>query len=175
MSRKEVIVFSLGGGGLSKSSHGGSSPGGRRPWVRRSSPGGRRPGSSPRVVAWGRRLVVVAEVVALLVALVVARGRRLARRFGRRPRSSPGPRARIVALGCSILGGRRVALDRRQAPSSELESTSPGAKLRKCTCYVKKYLFFSLEVEGSQIRAMEGRRAGRRITCTLAPAGVGQD
>ena len=115
------------------------------------------------------------EVVALLVALVVARGRRLARRFGRRPRSSPGPRARIVALGCSILGGRRVALDRRQAPSSELESTPPGAKLRKCTCYVKKYLFFSLEVEGSQNRAMEGRRAGRRIPCTLAPAGVGQD
>ena len=119
-----------------------------------SSPGGRRPRSSP-------------EVVALLVALVVARGRR--------PRSSPGPRARIVALGCSILGGRRVALDRRQAPSSELESTPPGAKLRKCTCYVKKYLFFSLEVEGSQNRAMEGRRAGRRIPCTLAPAGVGQD
>ena len=140
MSRKEVIVFSLGGGGLSKSSHGGSSPGGRRPWVRRSSPGGRRPGSSPGVVAWGRRLVVVAEVV----ALVVARGRRLARRFGRHPRSSPGPRARIVALGCSILGGRRVALDRRQAPSSELESTPPGAKLRKYTCYVKKYLFFFL-------------------------------
>ena len=129
---------------------------------------GRRPGSSPGVVVWwssprGRRLVVV------------ARGRRLARRFGRRPRSSPGPRARIVALGCSILGGRRVALDRRQAPSSELESTPPGAKLRKCTCYVKKYLFFSLEVEGSQNRAMEGRRAGRRIPCTLAPAGVGQD
>ena len=132
---------------------------------------GRRLGSSPG----GRRLVVVAEVVALLVALVVARGRRLARRFGRRPRSSPGPRARIVALGCSILGGHRVALDRRQAPSSELESTPPGAKLRKCTCYVKKYLFFSLEVEGSQNRAMEGRRAGRRIPCTLAPAGVGQD